>query len=102
MTVLTVRLDDQLAADLTARADARNMTKAKLVRKLIKSELALNLAREDEAIMTFDVNELAVIKSALELYLKNHSLNDNADLYFYVTGELAELQVSLNTRPLVF
>lgn len=98
MTVLTVRLDDQLAADLTARADARNMTKAKLVRKLIKSELAQNLAREDESVMTFNLNELTIIKSALELYLKNHSLNDNADLYFYVAGELAELRSSLNIR----
>ena len=99
MTVLTVRLDDDLSAALTQRAADRGMTKAKLIRKLINDELALETMREDDAVMILDIAELTIIKDALETVLRENNTNDAVQLYFYVTRQLAELSVSLTSRP---
>lgn len=101
-TVLTVRLDDDVSDKLTKRAAELSTNKAKLVRRLINNELSYNAVREDETTLVFDVHELTVIQSALEFYLKEKEINDRMDLYFYVTRQLADLQVSLNNPPHIY
>ena len=101
-TVLTVRLDDDVSDALTQRATELSMTKAKLVRRLINADLSCNTLREDETMVVFDIEELGVIQLALEFYLKQKHINDYMDLYFYVTRQLADLQISLNKSPYIF
>lgn len=94
-TVLTVRLDDDLSDALTVRAANRNMTKAKLVRRLITSEIAIDATFEDESMIAVSVEDLQIIKDALQqLLLKDNSPNGFA-LYCYVCDELSELKHSL-------
>lgn len=103
-TVLTVRLEQELSDQLTDRAKATKTTKAKLVRKLIKNEVAYNRLRENEALLILEKDELTLIKTALETYLtkKDTNTSDNMSVYFYISQELSDLNVSLNKQLYMF
>lgn len=103
--LLSVRLHPELSDKLTAHAASLNMTKAKLIRKLIKDDINNNSMREDEAFVSLDIDNLTLIINALKSHmLQTPSLNnaDNMALYFYLSQELSELSHSLTGRPYTF
>ncbi|MCP5353175.1 MAG: ribbon-helix-helix protein, CopG family [Chromatiales bacterium] len=46
MTTLTMRIDDQMAADLQAIADAQHRTKSDVAREMLRKDIALEKFRQ--------------------------------------------------------
>ena len=95
-TVLTVRLEKELANSFTESCQAEGKTKAKKTRELIENYTKTE--KEEEALITLTWQEIDTLTKALRKYAMNEETENNDEnfaLYMYLKQKSSEIKVSI-------
>lgn len=95
-TVLTVRLNKELANSFTESCQAEGKTKAKKTRELIENYTKTE--KEEEALITLTWQEIDILTKALRKYAMNEETENNDEnfaLYMYLKQKSSEIKVSM-------
>lgn len=95
-TVLTVRLEKELANNFTESCKAEGKTKAKKTRELIENYTKTE--KEEEALIALTWQEIDTITKALRKYAINEETQNNDEniaLYLYLKDKAMEIKVSM-------
>ena len=95
-TVLTVRLNRELANSFTESCQAEGKTKAKKTRELIENYTKTE--KEEEALITLTWQEIDTLTKALRKYALNEETENNDEnfaLYMYLKQKSSEIKVSM-------
>lgn len=95
-TVLTVRLEKELANSFTESCQAEGKTKAKKTRELIENYTKVE--KEEEALITLTWQEIDTLTKALRKYAINEETENNDEnfaLYMYLKQKSNEIKVSM-------
>ena len=95
-TVLTVRLNKELANSFTESCQAEGKTKAKKTRELIENYTKTE--KEEEALITLTWEEIDTLTKALRKYAMNEETENNDEnfaLYMYLKQKYSEIKVSM-------
>ena len=95
-TVLTVRLEKELANSFTESCQAEGKTKAKKTRELIENYTKTE--KEEEALITLTWQEIDTLTKALRKYAINEETENNDEnfaLYMYLKQKSSEIKVSM-------
>lgn len=95
-TVLTVRLEKELANSFTESCQAEGKTKAKKTRELIENYTKTE--KEEEALITLKWQEIDTLTKALRKYALNEETENNDEnfaLYMYLKQKSSEIKVSM-------
>lgn len=95
-TVLTVRLNRELANSFTESCQAEGKTKAKKTRELIENYTKTE--KEEEALIALTWQEIDTLTKALRKYAMNEETENNDEnfaLYMYLKQKSSEIKVSI-------
>ena len=95
-TVLTVRLEKELANSFTESCQAEGKTKAKKTRELIENYTKTE--KEEEALIALTWQEIDTLTKALRKYAMNEETENNDEnfaLYMYLKNKSSEIKVSM-------
>ena len=95
-TVLTVRLEKELADSFTESCQAEGKTKAKKTRELIENYTKTE--KEEEALIALTWQEIDILTKALRKYAINEETENNDEnfaLYMYLKHKSNEIKVSM-------
>lgn len=95
-TVLTVRLNRELANSFTESCQAEGKTKAKKTRELIENYTKTE--KEEEAVIALTWQEIDTLTKALRKYAMNEETENNDEnfaLYMYLKNKSSEIKVSM-------
>lgn len=95
-TVLTVRLNRELANSFTESCQAEGKTKAKKTRELIENYTKTE--KEEEALIALTWKEIDTLTKALRKYAMNEETENNDEnfaLYMYLKHKSNEIKVSM-------
>lgn len=95
-TVLTVRLEKELANSFTESCQAEGKTKAKKTRELIENYTKTE--KEEEALIALTFQEIDTLTKALRKYALNEETENNDEnfaLYMYLKHKSNEIKVSM-------
>lgn len=95
-TVLTVRLEKELANSFTESCQAEGKTKAKKTRELIENYTKTE--KEEEALIALTWQEIDTLTKALRKYAMNEETENNDEnfaLYMYLKQKSSEIKVSI-------
>ena len=95
-TVLTVRLEKELANSFTESCKAEGKTKAKKTRELIENYTKTE--KEEEALIALTFQEIDTLTKALRKYALNEETENNDEnfaLYMYLKNKSSEIKVSM-------
>lgn len=95
-TVLTVRLEKELANSFTESCQAEGKTKAKKTRELIENYTKTE--KEEEALIALTWQEIDTLTKALRKYAMNEETENNDEnfaLYMYLKQKSSEIKVSM-------
>ena len=95
-TVLTVRLEKELANSFTESCQAEGKTKARKTRELIENYTKTE--KEEEALITLKWQEIDTLTKALRKYAMNEETENNDEnfaLYMYLKQKSSEIKVSM-------
>lgn len=95
-TVLTVRLEKELANSFTESCQAEGKTKAKKTRELIENYTKTE--KEEEALIALTWQEIDTLTKALRKYAMNEEKENNDEnfaLYMYLKQKSSEIKVSM-------
>lgn len=95
-TVLTVRLEKELANSFTESCQAEGKTKARKTRELIENYTKTE--KEEEALITLTWQEIDTLTKALRKYAMNEETENNDEnfaLYMYLKQKSSEIKVSM-------
>lgn len=95
-TVLTVRLEKELANSFTESCQAEGKTKAKKTRELIENYTKTE--KEEEALIALTWQEIDTLTKALRKYAINEETENNDEnfaLYMYLKQRASEIKVSM-------
>ena len=95
-TVLTVRLNRELANSFTESCQAEGKTKAKKTRELIENYTKTE--KEEEALIALTWQEIDTLTKALRKYAMNEETENNDEnfaLYMYLKQKSSEIKVSM-------
>lgn len=95
-TVLTVRLEKELANSFTESCQAEGKTKAKKTRELIENYTKTE--KEEEALIALTWQEIDTLTKALRKYAINEETENNDEnfaLYMYLKHKSNEIKVSM-------
>lgn len=96
-TVLTVRLEKELANNFTESCQAEGKTKAKKTRELIENYTKTE--KEEEALIALTWQEIDTLAKALRKYAINEETQNNDEniaLYLYLKDKAIEIKVSMS------
>lgn len=98
-TVLTVRLEKELANNFTESCQAEGKTKAKKTRELIANYTNYTkIEKEEEALITLTWQEIDTLTKALRKYAINEETQNNDEniaLYLYLKDKAMEIKISM-------
>ena len=95
-TVLTVRLEKELANSFTESCQAEGKTKAKKTRELIENYTKTE--KEEEALIALTWQEIDTLTKALRKYAMNEETENNDEnfaLYMYLKQKSSEIKISM-------
>lgn len=95
-TVLTVRLNRELANSFTESCQAEGKTKAKKTRELIENYTKIE--KEEEGLIVLTWQEIDTVTKALRKYALNEETENNDEnfaLYMYLKNKSSEIKVSM-------
>ena len=95
-TVLTVRLEKELANSFTESCQTEGKTKAKKTRELIENYTKIE--KEEEGLIALTYQEIDTLAKALRKYAINEETQNNDEniaLYLYLKDKAMEIKVSM-------